>query len=183
MASGAVAVCIVLVLILQSSAVERAEAQAAGPQAAPMACSQCDQMCNSSCEGAGSEPCSYACGSCQGCMQAYFYRCLPRCGDYCRGASSPRLVACVVVALLLLSSAVEPLEAAAAAPATATKPIRCRKCDHACKKSCKGYGRNSDCSVPCGDPSNKAGCKSCLQAYYSKCLNYCGQACRAVCIN
>nr|XP_025879719.1 uncharacterized protein LOC4333819 [Oryza sativa Japonica Group] len=101
------------------------------------------------------------------------------------GASSPRVVACVVVALLLLSFAVEPLEAvaAAAAPATATKPIRCRKCDHACKKSCKGYGRNSDCSVPCGDPSNKAGCKSCLQAYYSKCLNYCGQACRAVCIN
>jgi hypothetical protein len=99
------------------------------------------------------------------------------------GASSPRVVACVVVALLLLSFAVEPLEAvaAAAAPATATKPIRCRKCDHACKKSCKGYGRDSSCSLPCGDPSNKAGCESCLDAYYLKCLNYCGQSCRVTC--
>ncbi len=89
--------------------------------------------------------------------------------------SGRRAAALVVVicAVLLLSSAVE--RAAAQVP--------CSKRDHACKKSCKGYGRDSSCSLPCGDPSNKAGCKSCLQAYYSKCLNYCGQACRAVCIN
>uniref|UniRef100_A0A0D9VXU8 Kazal-like domain-containing protein n=1 Tax=Leersia perrieri TaxID=77586 RepID=A0A0D9VXU8_9ORYZ len=92
------------------------------------------------------------------------------------GASSPRMVAAVVcVVALILLSAVAPLEAA-------TKPIRCSKCDHACKKSCKGYGRDSSCSAPCGDPSNKAGCKSCLQAYHGKCLNYCGQDCRHVCV-
>ncbi|XP_015690659.1 uncharacterized protein LOC107303889 [Oryza brachyantha] len=99
------------------------------------------------------------------------------------GATSPRAVAvaaCVVV-LILLSSAVEPLQATAAAPKT--KPFPCSKCDHACKKSCKGNGRDTSCSAPCGDPSNKAGCKSCLKAYYVKCLNYCGQGCRAVCIN
>ncbi|BAF12906.1 uncharacterized protein [Oryza sativa Japonica Group] len=87
--------------------------------------------------------------------------------------SGRRAVALVVVicAVLLLSSAVE--RAAAQVP--------CSKCDHACKKSCKGYGRDSSCSLPCGDPSNKAGCESCLDAYYLKCLNYCGQSCRVTC--
>uniref|UniRef100_A0A0D9VXV0 Kazal-like domain-containing protein n=1 Tax=Leersia perrieri TaxID=77586 RepID=A0A0D9VXV0_9ORYZ len=90
-------------------------------------------------------------------------------------AASGRATATAAVAavflVLLLSSAME--QAAAQVP--------CSKCDDACKKSCKGYGRDTDCSAPCSDPSNKAGCEGCLDAYYSKCLNYCGQSCRVTC--
>uniref|UniRef100_J3LRW1 Kazal-like domain-containing protein n=1 Tax=Oryza brachyantha TaxID=4533 RepID=J3LRW1_ORYBR len=74
-------------------------------------------------------------------------------------------------AVLLMSSAAE--QAAAQVP--------CSKCDEACKESCKGYGRDGSCSAPCGDPSNKAGCESCLDAYYAKCRNYCGQSCSVTC--
>ncbi|KAG8062205.1 hypothetical protein GUJ93_ZPchr0003g17735 [Zizania palustris] len=81
-------------------------------------------------------------------------------------------VAAVCVVLLLTSAAVQ--QAAAQVP--------CGECDQACKSSCEGSGSGS-CSSACADPSNEAGCKSCMAYYYQKCVNYCGSSCRATCVS
>uniref|UniRef100_A0A0E0MM46 Kazal-like domain-containing protein n=1 Tax=Oryza punctata TaxID=4537 RepID=A0A0E0MM46_ORYPU len=80
------------------------------------------------------------------------------------------VVAAVCVVLLVLSSSQSP----------AAGQMICSQCDQDCNSSCSGGGGN--CGICNIDPSS-SDCASCRQAYYYKCMNYCGAYCRSNCVN
>ncbi|KAL6636653.1 hypothetical protein ACP70R_024225 [Stipagrostis hirtigluma subsp. patula] len=52
----------------------------------------------------------------------------------------------------------------------------CSNCEKDCRSSCSGGTGCGNCGICCTEPKSD-GCKSCKDAYYAKCMNYCVNDC------